>query len=402
MTSRERIVSALRHEEPDRIPLDLSGTESSGITGMAYNRLREYLGLGPGRAQIVDVYQQIVKIEDDLREVIRPDTVPLLIEPMEWKASVLPDGSPCRIPAGWNPIRDEKGDHVVRNDAGEVFARMPAGGFYFEPVLAPLAGVNSPSGLRPFAKTIESFDWPFFADEPLEAIAERGKRLFVETDLAVVANLQLHLLAAGQSLRGYENFMMDLIINKSLAHALLEMLTEAYIRRCDRYLQLMGDCIQVVLVTDDLGTQRDPMLSLDCYKEMLWPYQKRLFEFISRHCGAHLLLHSCGSVAAFIPLLIEADVDALNPIQVSAAEMDTAKLKHEYGSNITFWGGGCDTQSVLSRGTPAQVREEVKSRIADLAPGGGFVFTQVHNIQPDVPPENIMAMYKALRENTSP
>ena len=192
--------------------------------------------------------------------------------------------------------------------------------------------------------------------------------------------------------------MTDLLVNKPLAHALLEMLTDAYLRRCERYLERVGDHVQIVLVNDDLGTQQGPMLSPDCYREMLWPYQKRLFGFIKSRADVFLLFHSCGSVRRFIPCFIEAGVDALNPVQVSAAEMDTAALKREFGRDLAFWGGGCDTQYVLPRGTVGEVRDEVRRRINDLAPGGGFVFTQVHNIQPDVPPQNVVAMVEALRE----
>jgi len=261
MTPRERIHTALKHREPDMVPLDLGGTESSGITGIAYNRLREYLELGPGKTQIFDVYQQITKIEDDVREILRPDTVPLLIEPVDWKPFTLPDGSFCRIPEKWNPERDTSGDLVVRDDSGIINARMPGGGYYFEPVYSPLAGVKHPGDLRAFADIIESYDWPSFADESLESMAERACGLYKNTDLAVVANLQLHLLAAGQQLRGYEAFMIDLVADKPLATALLEMLTDAYIRRGEQYFEHIGDYIQVVLLNDDLGTQAGPMMS---------------------------------------------------------------------------------------------------------------------------------------------
>ncbi len=158
-----------------------------------------------------------------------------------------------------------------------------------------------------------------------------------------------------------------------------------------------GPFVDVVFVTDDLGTQQGPMLSIDCYREMILPYQKRLFAHIKSRTDAPLLLHSCGSVRAFIPYLIEAGVDALNPVQVAAAGMDSGSLKREFGKDIAFWGGGCNTQGVLNRGTPADVAREVEQRVRDFAPGGGFVFTQVHNIQADVPTENILAMYEAVR-----
>jgi len=398
VTSRERVVKALKHEVPDSIPFDLGGTESSGMTGIAYNRLRTYLGLSQGQTQVFDVYQQVVKIEDDMRRILKPDTVPLLIEPVRWRPFSLPDGSSCQIPEKWNPKKDERGDWVVMNPAGRIVARMPLGSYYFEPVWAPLAGIASASELEDHRHEIESFDWPPFLDEPVESIAARAKGLFEDTDLAVVANLQLHLLAAGQQLRGYEPFMMDLIDNKEIAHALLAMLTDAYIRRCDVYLNLMAPFIHVVLVNDDLGTQAGPMMSVDLYREMIWPYQKRLFGFIKEKADMFLLFHSCGAVRPFIPWLLEAGVDALNPVQVSADGMDTNQLKKEFGKDITFWGGGCDTQYVLRDGSKRQIEDEVRRRIDDLARDGGFVFTQVHNIQPDVPPKHVMIMWEAFQK----
>ena len=397
MTPRERIIATLEHRAPDRVPLDIGGTESSGLTAIAYNRLRPLLKLPPRAPQIFDVYQQLAKIPDDLRAVLEVDTVPLLIEPRRWRQFTLSDGSPCEIPEKWNPLPDD-GYLVVRNEQGRIIARMPADGLYFESVNPPLAQVSSPAELGRHKEVIESYDWPPFADESLEQIAARAKQLFEQTDLCVVANLQLHLLAAGQMLRGYENFVIDLLVNKPLAHALLEMLTDAYIRRCRQYLGRCGRYIQVVLVNDDLGTQTGPMISPASYKEMIFPYQKRLFGFIKRNTDAHLLFHSCGSVYRFIPDLIEAGVDALNPVQVSAADMDTKRLKRQFGKDICFWGGGCDTQHILNAGTPRQIEQEVARRIDDLSAGGGFIFTQVHNVQPDVPPQNFMAMIEAFRK----
>jgi len=396
MTPRERIVATLRGQTPDRVPLDIGGTESSGLTGIAYNRLRAHLGMPPGKTQVFDTYQQVVKVEDDLRQRLEVDTAGLLIEPRRWRPGALPDGSPCELPAKWDPQEDVDGGLIVRDEAGHVIARMPAGGFYFEPVYAPLAGAREPAELADHAAAIENFDWPAYADETLDDIAARARRLHDETDYAIVANLGFHLLAAGQMLRGYEQFMVDLLADKAMAHAVLRRLTDAYKRRADGYLARVGECVQVVLVNDDLGTQNGPMLSPASYREMIWPYQKELFSFIKSKTDAAILFHSCGAVSEFIPLLIEAGIDALNPVQVSASGMDTAELKRLFGDRLTFWGGGCDTQQVLRRGTPRQIEDEVKRRVADLAGGGRFVFTQVHNIQPDVPPENVMAMLEAF------
>ena len=397
MTSRERVIKTLNHEEPDRIPYDLGGTESSGVTGIAYNKLRKFLNLAPGKTRIFDIYQQVTKIEKDIREIFEIDTIPLLFEPKNWKSFTLPDGSPCEIPEKLDLLSDN-GDLIIQDEHGNITARLPQGGYYFDTTYAPLSDIDSPSQLSKYSEFIESFDLPFFLDESPDSIEKRAKCLFEETELAVIANFQLHILAAGQILRGYENFMMDLMINKKLVHSLFEMLVDAYVKRCENYLSRIGNYIQVVLVNDDLGTQDGPMISPDCYREMILPYQKRLFRFIKEKTNTFLLLHSCGSVYKFIPYLIDAGVDALNPVQVSAADMDSKNLKREFGKSITFWGGGCDTQQILNKGSLQSIEREVKSRIDDLASGGGFVFTQVHNIQPDVPPENIMEMVTAFKK----
>lgn len=398
MNSRERVLCTLKHREPDRVPYDIGATDSSGITAAAYNRLRKFAGLGQGKTQIIDTYGQIVRIEDDMKGLFEPDAVMLMRECTKWKPFLLNDNSACMIPARWNPEREDDGAYTIRNTEGIITDRMPAGGFYFDSVFAPLANVEEISDLQAHAREIESFDSPFYADESLNETAARARRFFEDGSLAVVANLGGHLLAAGQALFGYERFMMDLLADKKMAHAFLDMLTNAYMERYDRYLDRIAGFIQVVLVNDDLGMQSGPLISLECYKEMIWPYQKKLFEFIKKKTDVSILVHSCGSVNQYIPLLIEAGVDALNPVQVSANGMDTKMLKREFGRDITFWGGGCDTQRVLWSGTPGQVREEVKRRMEDLAPGGGFVFTQVHNIQPEVPPENIMAMLEAFKQ----
>ena len=258
--------------------------------------------------------------------------------------------------------------------------------------------MQSPADLGPHARAIARFDWPEFADEGIEGLARRARALRAESDRAVVLNFQSHLLAAGQILRGFESFMADLVLNADVCDALLDILVEAYCERADQMFPSLDGCVDVVLVNDDLGIQRGPMLSPELYRKRVKPYQRRLFSHLKARSGAPLLLHSCGSIRWALPDLIEIGVDAINPVQVSAAGMDSAELKREFGRDLTFWGGGCDTQRVLGRGTPAGVREEVKRRIGDLAPGGGLVFCQVHNIQPEVPPENVVAMLEAAAE----
>jgi uroporphyrinogen decarboxylase len=199
-------------------------------------------------------------------------------------------------------------------------------------------------------------------------------------------------------LRGHAQFYMDLISNRDFVTALLDRLLDIEMRLARNVLEVVGDYIQVVRVSDDLGTEHGPIISPNLYRELIKPRQKTLYQFIKNNTRAKLLLHSCGSVYQLIPDFIEIGVDALNPVQVSARDMDTGKLKKEFGDKLTFWGGGCDTQKVLPMGTLEEVKQEVKKRIRELAPGGGFIFTPVHNIQYDVSPEKICALYDTAFE----
>jgi uroporphyrinogen decarboxylase len=394
MDSRNRILTALKHREPDRIPVDLGATESSGITGVAYNRLKKYLRL-VGRTQIYDIYQMISKVEEPVLRKVCSDAIPLLIEPRDWNPWTLQDGSPAEIPAKANLRRLDNGEVVQFSEDGRVIARSTSGGHYLDNVSPPLADARSTADIEKYGY-FKDFDWPDYLDETYDDLKHKAENLYSETDRLIVGNLWVHVFAAGQSLRGFENFMIDLIADQKLAHCLMENLMRVYMERVSKYAEALREYVQVIEVNDDLGTQLGPQLDPALYRKMIKPYHKRLWRYIKEKTGCYLLLHSCGSVYDFIPDFIEMGIDALNPVQVSARNMDTARLKREFGSQISFWGGGCDTQRVLPFGTPEQVEEEVKRRVDDLAPGGGFVFTQVHNIQPDVPPESIMAMYETL------
>jgi uroporphyrinogen decarboxylase len=192
--------------------------------------------------------------------------------------------------------------------------------------------------------------------------------------------------------------MMDLAGNPEFAGALLDKLVEANIQRLKQVLPVVEGYVQIVQTGDDLGIQTGPQLSPKLYREVVKPRHKWLYQYLRKHTDAYIFIHTCGSVYEFIPDFIEMGIDILNPVQVSAKDMDTKKLKDEFGKDVTFWGGGCDTQKVLPFGTPSEIKEEVKKRIEGLAPDGGFVFTQVHNIQAGIPPENIMAMYEAVKD----
>lgn len=397
MTSRERVLAALAHREADRVPIDLGATESSSLTGAAYANLCAYLGIDEP-ARMYDVAQQIVHTDEHIRRRFSIDAVPLVFEPASWAPGLTTSGRPVLIPALWRPEKLADGSQVVRDPQGAIVAVMPAGGFYFDAGPAAMASVTEPKDLARFSRSFGNYDKPAFLDEGWDAMAERARKLHTDTDYCVVANLMLHVLAAGQGHRGFETFMMDLLADVPMAEAVMERQLEAYFPRIDAYAERMAQYVDVVFLCDDLGTQAGPMLSPETYRNTVKKYHARLFEYVKKRFGKPLLLHSCGSVYHLIPDLIEIGVDALNPVQVSAADMDSKKLKREFGRDLAFWGGGCDTQVVLGTGTPADVRREVKRRIEDFAPGGGFVFAQVHNVQANVPPENVVAMLEAAIE----
>ena len=221
MNHRERIISALQHKEPDRVPVELGATESSGIMGIAYNRLKKHLGI-TGKTQIYDMMQMIAKVEMPVVEAVGSDAIPLLIEPKQWKSWSLQDGSAAEIPAKLNIQKKDTGEMVQLSDDGTEVARCPADGIYFDPVFLPLAGAKTVEDIDAGQKYFESFDWPGYMDEDFDDLRAKAKKLYNETDYAIVGNLWVHVLASGMLLRGYENFMMDMAINKKFAHYILE------------------------------------------------------------------------------------------------------------------------------------------------------------------------------------
>jgi len=398
VTSKERVLASLRHSEPDRVPIDLGGMDSTGITAVAYNRLKKHLGIEGGTTRIYDPYQQVVKVEESVLEAIGGDVLPVIREPRVWKPAVLADGSDCEIPERWNPIRMPDGSQAVKDARGAVIAVMPSGGYYFEPVNPPLEKASSVADVEACLDVLENFDWPDYCDEDFVDLRQKAAHLFDNTDYALFGNFAVHIFAAGQLLRGTEQFMVDLAEDSAIAHYIMDRLVDVYIRRFDDYNLALGQYIQIINVNDDLGAQNGLMISPAMYRRSVKPYQERLYRHIKETSDLFLFLHSDGSVYDVIPDLIEMGVDILNPVQFNCRNMELERLKREFGKDISFWGGGCDTQNILPYAKPGEVREHVTKCVATLAPGGGFVFNQLHNIQPDVPSENITAMYEAVKE----
>lgn len=393
MTSRERILAALEHREPDRVPVDFGATDCSSLHVVAYHRLRQAQGMEPRPIRLTALAQQIVEPDGELRDRFGGDAVGLGFYPKQWKLWSTGYGVDAEVPIAWQPEPEADGSLVLRDRDGAVTARRPAGGWYFDRVSFPLAGVTSPDELAAHAPVFERWDWPAIMDESLADYGARARRLYQSTDKAVVASWRMHYLQAGQLMRGHEQFLVDLLADESIARGVLDRLHAAYMDRARRFLDALGPWCDVVFFTDDLGSQQGPLIGPDLYRHLIKPYWAELIGMVKQN-GKKVLMHTCGAVSAFIPDLIEIGVDALNPVQITAEGMSPARLKREFGKDIAFWGGGVSTQGVLDTATPAQVQEAVRRNVETFAPGGGFVFTQVHNIQPTVPPENIAAAYE--------
>jgi len=381
-TSFERVKAALEHRETDRLPFDLGGSVLTGINVKTYINLRRYLGLPEVKVDIVDVMQQLARIDDDAADFLQVDV--LCNDPM-------PPSVPGLAKA---PYLD--GESFRMTDEWGIKWRMPVkNGHYFDMYDCPLKDMEA-------VRDIEEFPWPDPVDPARFAkFKERADRAVYQQKKAYILGRQYAgIWETALWMRGFENFYCDMILNKAFAHALMEKITELKMRYWEKALDAVGENVLIVSEADDLASQSSLLCSVDMYKEMIHPYHKKLFSYIHKKARnrIHIFYHTCGNCIPFIPLLIEEGVDIINPVQVSAAGMDTKALKREFGQYITFWGGGVDTQRVLPSGSPGQVREEVKRRIGDLAPGGGFVFAAVHNVQSDVPPENFMAMWEAMRE----
>jgi uroporphyrinogen decarboxylase len=406
MTRRERVLAAIAHRETDRIPIDLGGMRSTGITAIAYGRLKRHLDMATGQTFVYDVVQQLAQPEPEILEFAGSDVLDRawLRDPAEWKDWTLPDGSPAKIP-GYVNFEPLEGGWLVRDPHGDVIGAMPAGAFYLSQQVFPLLGWNGdPAVLDKLPDLMAKVTWSALPTAPfhkpltaahLAEIRLKARELYEKTDYAIMAGFGGNLLEWGEYLCRFDQFLIDLAENRHKAEILLDKLVEMHLENLDNILDAVEGYVQIIQMGDDLGTQLATVISPKVYREVFKPRQKIIFERVRRR-RIHLFLHSCGSIVDILPDLIEAGVEILNPVQTSARGMDPGFLKREFGKHVTFWGGGCDTQHALPEASPDEVRRHVKERVGILAPGGGFVFCQVHNILPNVPPENIAAMYDAV------
>lgn len=375
MTKRERVVAALSHREPDRVPNDFSGTIVSGIHIEAYRLLVRYLGLEVPEPRVWDPVQQLAEVDKVVRQHFEADCVPLCLHsPSTWTLA----------------IRDEGDCYMYVDEWGTTMRMSKRGGHYFEFWRFPME--------RP--EDIRDYRWPDPADPArYRGLREEAKRLFEETEYALCG---APLFGGGvfeQATRiiGFERFLSLLGRKSPWADYVLGALTDLYAEAIDRFLNEVGDLIQVVVYWDDLATQDSLLVSPKTYRALIKPRHKKLFDLVHSKTKAKLFFHADGAIWPLIPDLVEVGVDILQPIQISAKGMeDTKKLKKIFGKDLVFWGASCDSQRTLPFGTPKEVAEETRRHVLDLMPSGGYVFSPIHNIQPGVPQENVVAMYEAF------
>jgi uroporphyrinogen decarboxylase len=373
MTSRERIVRALNHEEPDRVPIDIGGGSSTSIVIEGYERLKEHLGIRRETATLNRAFR-VAMLDEEILGILGSDCYPLGLHP----------------PRYWSPPPDEP--DCFTDIWGLRWRQVIYKGrsFYYELTNSPLADAG--------IGDLETYPWP----DPLDpgytdGLADEARQLFENTEYALIGDGGFKSFwELGYLLRGYDRFLMDLAANPDFVEALLGRLFEINIAATEKYLHAVGPYIQAFRTADDMATQKGLLMSPEMYRRFIKPLYKKYYGVIRSMTDAKIFYHSCGNVVDLLDDFIEIGLDIINPVQVSAMP-DTASLKKRFGDRLVFWGG-IDTQHVLPGGTVQEVEREVRRRIQDLGPGGGFVLAAVHNIQPDVPPENIVAMAAAARK----
>jgi len=415
MTSRERVLAAINHQQPDRVPLDLGSSGTTGIMVTTYAKLRRELGINATPPKVIEVLQMLGEVEIPVLEQLGCDVLPLFLPSGffdmtygAWRPWTTFEGIDVLVPGPFNPVEDDQGDLLLSpggDPAKRARGRMPKNGYYFD--IIPYQEPIDWDHLNPddFAEQFQPF-----TEETLEHLRETAGELYRSTEFAILGNfgqgglgdLPLVLAAemeAPKGIRNFEDWMAAHITHPAYIKDVFARQTEQAIQNMELYRQAVGDRIVAIFVSGtDFGTQRGEFISPDMYREIYQPFHRRMNDWVHTNTNWKTFYHCCGSIYHLIPSFIEAGVDILNPVQCSAANMEPQRLKAEFGDKLVFWGGAVDTQRTLPFGTPDEVRAEVAERIHIFAPGGGYVFNPIHNVQAKTPVENLLAMFAAARE----
>jgi uroporphyrinogen decarboxylase len=409
MMPRERVLAALEHRETDRVPVDFSGHRSSGLAALVYHDLRKQLGLPPKPVRVYDMVQQLAIVDDDVLDRLGVDTIEMgrgfLSEDEDWKDWVLPDGKPCKIPYYVHVEKGGEGWYLL-NENGHELAVQKKGFLYFEQTHFPLKDRNfATDEFYDLEDVLSQTVWTGVAspgahlpldDQGLTEMADRAKKLRASTDRAIIGLFGGNMFEIPQMLFRMDNYLTILGLYPDRVHRFSEKLCALHLKNLEKWLTAVGPHIDIIQFGDDLGGQTGPLISPQMYREMIKPYHRKLWRRAKELADVKVMLHCCGGVSELLDDLIDAGLDAINPVQINASGMDPAELKSRFGSRITLWGGGCDTRDVLPNGSPDQVTAHVEGLVRLLRLGGGFVFQQVHNVLADVPAENVVAMFDAV------
>ncbi len=414
MTQRERVLAALRHEEPDHVPIDFGGTGVTGVHVSCVAGLRDYYGLEKRPVKVHEPYQMLGMIDEDLKLAMGIDVEGAYSHKTmfgfpntRWKEWRTPDGLEVLVSEGFVTTIDEAGDTLIYPE-GDITAppsgRMPRDGYFFDCIIRqePIDEEN----LNP-DDNLEEFG-PITDDELHHILVTVGEAAatgraviatFGGTAFGDIALVPAPFLKHPRGIRDVAEWYMSTRSRRSYIHKVFSKQCEWVLLNLQKIHRTVGDAVDVVFTCGtDFGTQTSAFCSTDTFRELYYPYYKEVNDWIHRYTNWRVFKHSCGSVARFIPSLIECGFDILNPVQCSAAGMDAEELKSTYGDRLVFWGGGIDTQRVLPFGSPHEVRRQVLDRCSVFSRGGGFVFNSIHNIQAGTPIENIVAMIDAVHE----
>jgi len=410
MTSRERVLTAIAHREPDRVPVDLGSTASSGISATAYARLKNRLGIRQGHVRVYDVVQQVAQPEPWALDRFGVDVIDLghacNTRDEDWYDVVLASGEPAQYPAWFHPVAGVEHSWDVIHRDGTPIARMPTGAAFFDQTCFPLAEAW-PGDWSRLDEAMGKVLWAALPVSPWDKIGrpdfwpllrESALRLRAESDRAIMASVGCNLFEWGTYLRRLDNFLVDIMLEPDKVESLLDALLERHMATLAKVCEYLGDIADVIRFCDDLGTDQGPFMDPDVYRTLFKPRHKQLCDYAHAHSRMHTFMHSCGSIGTVLPDLIDAGVEIINPVQTNCRGMDPARLKREFGKDVVFWGGGVDTRAVLNSGSPSDVRCQALERLEIFSRGGGFVFNTIHNILPDVPPENVLALFDAVNE----
>jgi uroporphyrinogen decarboxylase len=409
MTPRERVLASIRHEEPDILPVDLGATPSSGISAAAYHQLKEHLNMG-GHTRVYDVVQQLAQPEAEILDRFGIDAVDIgrtfNDRDEDWYDIELPYGILAQLPNWFKPAIQPDGSWDAFHADGTRIATMPVGATFFDQTCFPYVD-GYPDNFAGLGEWMGKVHWSGLVHSPWDHASEadfwqqlrqRALALRENSDRALVIVAGCNLFEWGTFLRRMDNFLMDLAADQDQVERLLDALLEIHLNTLEKVCAAVGDVADILRFGDDLGTDMGPFMSPATYRKLFKPRHAALTRYVKEHSQMKTFLHSCGSIYKLLPDLIEAGYDVINPVQTNTRDMEAWRLKKEFGSDITFWGGGCDTREILNRSTPEQIKSHVRENIETLAPGGGFIFNTVHNIMPDVAPENILAMFEAIDE----